>query len=88
MNLLKQSFDTSINIIDNLSKRPSDDELLKVYAYYKQALLGNNTLDEPSMFHFSAKKKWTAWMNVKDMKEHDAMQNYINLSIILYKKYN
>jgi len=88
MDLLKQSFDTSVNIINNLSERPPEEDLLKVYAFYKQANFGNNTLVEPSMFSFSEKKKWTAWMSVKDMEKQNAMQNYINLSIILYKKYN
>lgn len=88
MDILEKSFDTSINIINNLTNRPSNEELLKIYAYYKQAKFGNNTLDEPSMFNFTEKKKWDTWMNVKDMNKKTAMQNYIHLSMILYKKYN
>lgn len=59
MDILEQSFTTSINIINiinNYKKRPSNEELLNIYAYYKQAKTDNNTLDEPSMFNFSEKK--------------------------------
>ena len=88
MNILEQSFEASINIVNNLNNRPSDDELLKIYAYYKQAKFGNNITDKPSIFNFTAKKKWDAWINVKDMDSNIAMQNYIHLAMNLYKKYN
>jgi len=88
MNILEQSFEISINIVNNLNNRPSDDELLKNYAYYKQATIGNNTTDEPSIFNFTIKKKWDAWTSVKNMDTNIAMQYYIYLAIDLYKRYN
>ena len=88
MNILEQSFEISINIVNNLNNHPSDDELFEIYAYYKQATIGNNITDEPSIFNFTAKKKWDAWTSVKDMNSNIAIQNYIHLVMNLYKKYS
>ncbi len=88
MNLLVKSFETSVEIVNNLQSRPSDDELLKIYAYYKQSTIGNNNLMEPSLLNIKARKKWNAWNNIKNMNKSIAMQNYINLATQLYKKYN
>lgn len=88
MNLLVKSFETSVEIVNNLQSRPTDDELLKIYAYYKQSTIGNNNLMEPSLLNIKARKKWNAWNNIKNMNKSIAMQNYINLATQLYKKYN
>lgn len=84
---LNQNFKIAINIVNNLKRRPSDTELLNVYKFYKQAEFGNNDTDEPSMLSFTKKAKWSAWKAVYGMSQEDAMQNYINLAMELFKKY-
>jgi acyl-CoA-binding protein len=37
-----QQFNESAESVKNLTKRPSDDELLELYALYKQGTVGNN----------------------------------------------
>ena len=84
---LNQNFEIAINIVNNLKKRPTDTELLNVYKLFKQAKLGNNDTDEPSMLNFNKKAKWSAWKAVYGMSKEDAMQNYINLAMELFNKY-
>ena len=84
---LNQNFEIAINIVNNLKKRPTDTELLNVYKLFKQAKLGNNDTDEPSMLSFAKKAKWSAWKEVYGMSKEDAMQNYINLAMELFNKY-
>ena len=40
------------------NKKLSNDELLALYGWYKQAVEGDNKTDKPGMFSFEAKAKW------------------------------
>lgn len=66
-----------------LKAKPSQDELLKLYAYYKQALQNPpfNPDDKPSAFNFKEKYKFNAWQKVVDEKvtPKDAEKQYIQL---------
>ena len=87
MDVLNTNFDMSVNIINNLKKKPDDNELLDAYKYFKQAKFGDNDTAQPSMFEFKATAKWKAWESVKGMDKNIAIQNYINLSMKLFEKY-
>jgi len=80
MDVLNTNFEMSIKIVDNLKKTPTDNELLDIYKYFKQSKIGDNNVDQPSMFNFKSTAKWKAWESVKGMQKNIAMQNYINLS--------
>ena len=88
MNIIDQSFDEAVSIVNNFNKTPNNEELLMLYKFYKQSTIGNNTNPEPFKINFKAHSKWSSWNSVKDMKKEDAKQNYINLSIKLFNKYN
>ena len=87
MDVLNTNFEMSIKIVDNLKKTPTDNELLDIYKYFKQSKIGDNNVDQPSMFNFKRTAKWKAWESVKGMQKKIAMQNYINLSMSLFQKY-
>ena len=84
---LNQNFKIAINIINNLKKRPNDNELLNLYKFFKQAKFGNNETKEPNILNFNNSAKWSAWMTVYGMTKDEAMQNYINLAMELFNKY-
>ena len=84
---LKKNFELAINIVNNLNKRPNDNELLKIYKFFKQAKFGNNESKEPGILNFNKSAKWSAWMTVYGMSKEEAMQNYINLAMELFNKY-
>ena len=85
---LKQNFEIAVNIVNNLKKRPNDNELLNIYKFFKQAKFGNNDTPQPGMLNFNKSAKWSAWMAVYGMNEKEAMQKYNNLAMELFNKYN
>ena len=61
------------------TKRPSNEELLNIYALFKQATEGDVTGDRPGGFDFKAIAKFDAWSGKKGLSKDDAMKAYIEL---------
>ncbi|XP_033607126.1 acyl-CoA-binding protein homolog isoform X1 [Cryptotermes secundus] len=61
------------------TKRPSDDELLELYALFKQATVGDNDTAKPGMLDLKGKAKWEAWNGKKGVSKEAAMEAYIEL---------
>lgn len=74
--------------MSNLAKRPSDDELLKLYGLFKQATVGDNETTKPGLMDFKGKYKWQAWEDLKGLSQEEAEQQYIELATELIGKYN
>lgn len=79
MSDLKAAFDQAMLDSKNLSERPDNATLLKIYALYKQGSLGDNTEKKPGFSEMVARAKWEAWNNLKGMPQDAAMQQYIDL---------
>ena len=56
-----------------------NEEMLLLYAYYKQATQGNNTTPKPTFFNFKETAKWNAWKKKEDVEKVDAMKLYSDL---------
>lgn len=76
---IQESFNSAVNDAQRLPKKPSNESLLQLYAWYKQATEGDNDQERPGGFDFKAIAKYDAWANVKGTKKEDAMQKYIEL---------
>ncbi len=63
----------------NLTERPDNATLLKLYALYKQGSQGDNDQPRPGFSDPVARAKWDAWNGLKGMAREDAMQQYIAL---------
>ena len=63
----------------NLSERPDNSTLLKIYALYKQASVGDNAEKKPGFSDMVGRAKWEAWNNLKGTSSTDAMQQYVDL---------
>ena len=63
----------------NLSDRPDNATLLKIYALYKQGSTGDNTEPKPGFSDPVARAKWDAWTKIKGTPQDGAMQQYIDL---------
>ena len=74
---LKTQFDQALEAVKKLSSRPSDDDMLSLYALYKQASNGDVSGDKPGMFDFVAKAKYEAWSELAGVSADDAMTRYI-----------
>ncbi|KAG7400021.1 Acyl-CoA-binding domain-containing protein 1 [Phytophthora boehmeriae] len=77
MSDLKTDFEAAAALVKTFTKSPTDAEKLTLYAYYKQATVGDNTTPQPGMFDFTGKAKWNAWNEKKGVSTEDAMKAYI-----------
>lgn len=64
--------------VQNLSERPSNDKLLKLYALYKQATDGDVHGDRPGGFDFKGAAKYDAWAKEKGKTQEAAKQEYVD----------
>jgi len=79
MSDLKAAFDKAMADSKNLSERPDNATLLKLYALYKQGSQGDNTEKKPGFGDMVARAKWDAWSKLKGVSQEAAMQQYIDL---------
>jgi acyl-CoA-binding protein len=79
MSDLKIRFEAAVAESKNLSERPDNMTLLKIYALFKQASLGDNTEAKPGFSDMVGRAKWEAWNTLKGTTADDAMQQYVDL---------
>jgi diazepam-binding inhibitor (GABA receptor modulator, acyl-CoA-binding protein) len=76
---LQHQFEAAVIRSKELTKRPSNEELLTLYALYKQATEGDAGDDRPGGFDFKAIAKYDAWADIKGKAKTEAMQEYISM---------
>ena len=76
---LKQQFEAAAANSKNLTERPDNAALLKIYALYKQGSNGDNNDKKPGFGDMVGRAKWDAWNGLKGTSQNDAMQQYIDL---------
>ena len=76
---LKSRFEKAAEDVKQLSERPDNDTLLKLYALYKQGAEGDVSGPKPGFFDFVGTAKYEAWAKLKGTKPDDAMQKYVDL---------
>ena len=64
------------NTLKTLNKRPNNNELLKLYALFKQATIGNVSGKRPSLINVKERAKWDAWKAIEGTEKSSAMENY------------
>ena len=79
MSDLSDRFEASVAQSKNLSERPDNPTLLKIYALYKQASGGDNAEPKPSFSDMVNRAKWDAWSKLKGTDQDTARQQYIDL---------
>jgi len=79
MTELNDAFEKAQKNIKNLSQRPDDATLLKLYALYKQGSSGDVQGDKPGFFDFVGTAKYEAWEKIQGTTTDEAQQQYINL---------
>jgi diazepam-binding inhibitor (GABA receptor modulator, acyl-CoA-binding protein) len=75
---LKARFEQATVDVKGLAKRPSDKDMLGLYALYKQATEGDVSGSKPGMFNMVARAKYEAWEALQGTSAKDAMQRYID----------
>ena len=76
---LKTQFAAAAADSKNLSERPDNATMLKIYALYKQGSMGDNADKKPGFGDMVGRAKWDAWNGLKGTAQEAAMQQHIDL---------
>uniref|UniRef100_A0A3B3UPV5 Acyl-CoA-binding domain-containing protein 6 n=1 Tax=Poecilia latipinna TaxID=48699 RepID=A0A3B3UPV5_9TELE len=80
---LELEFESAADRVKDLIQTASRDQLLYLYARYKQVKVGKCNTSKPGFFDFEGQRKWQAWKQLGDMQPEQAMQEYISLVNVL-----
>lgn len=83
---LQQQFNAAVTRSKELPSLPSNEDLLQLYALYKQATEGDVNGERPGGFDFKAIAKHDAWAEVKGKSTEEAMREYVALVARLEKE--
>jgi diazepam-binding inhibitor (GABA receptor modulating acyl-CoA-binding protein) len=84
---IQQQFEQAAARSKELTKRPSNEELLLLYALYKQATEGDANGERPGGFDFKAIAKFDTWSDKKGKTKEAAMEEYVALVNRLHEQY-
>jgi diazepam-binding inhibitor (GABA receptor modulating acyl-CoA-binding protein) len=78
MSDLATLFQNSVEDSKKLGKRPDDNTLLKLYAYFKQGSSGDIEGKRPGFTDLVGRAKYDAWAKLKGTSKEAAMRQYID----------
>ncbi len=76
---LNAAFEKAAADSKNLSERPDNATLLKLYALYKQGSIGDVEGKRPGFTDMVGRAKWDAWNELKGTNQDEAKKRYIAL---------
>ena len=79
MTNLTANFEAAVANSKNISERPDNATMLKLYALYKQGTAGDNAEKKPGFSDMVGRAKWDAWNGMKGTDNDTAKQQYIDL---------
>lgn len=78
MSELDERFEQAQADVKTLTTRPSNDDLLELYALYKQATDGDSSNGKkPGRFDLVGKAKYDAWTKLAGTSADDAKTRYV-----------
>ncbi len=83
---LVDDFKEASERVKTLPKRPATDQLLKLYALYKQGLEGDVQGTRPGFADFEGRAKFDAWSGLQGLAPEAAQQQYIDLVVELERE--
>jgi diazepam-binding inhibitor (GABA receptor modulator, acyl-CoA-binding protein) len=75
---LRTLFEQAAVDVKGLANRPRDDDMLMLYALYKQSTEGDVKGAKPGFFDFVARAKYEAWEGLAGTSAEDAMRQYVD----------
>jgi diazepam-binding inhibitor (GABA receptor modulating acyl-CoA-binding protein) len=79
MTTLDEQFEQAVADSKKLPERPDNMTMLKIYALYKQASVGDVDGARPGFTDMVGRAKWDAWNAVKGQSTDAAKQAYVDL---------
>jgi acyl-CoA-binding protein len=71
------AFEQAQKDVNTLSERPGNEDMLYLYAHFKQATAGDASGERPGMFQMVARMKYDAWAEIKGLSAADAEAKYV-----------
>ena len=78
MSDLNAAFEQAQKDVKTLTERPSNDDLLELYALFKQGSAGDVSGKRPGMLDMVGRAKYDAWAKKKGTNSDTAKQQYID----------
>ncbi|GAB2664338.1 acyl-CoA-binding protein [Nocardia goodfellowii] len=75
----QDAFEAAHADVRGLTPPPSQGVALQLYAYFQQAVVGDNTTEPPADDDSDARAKWNLWAGMKGMSRQEARSEYIAL---------
>lgn len=79
------AFEQAQKDVKTLTKRPGNDDMLFLYAHFKQASEGDVKGDRPGMLDMVGRAKYDAWAKLKGTAKDAAQKKYIDKVAALLK---
>ncbi|KAF6138729.1 hypothetical protein GIB67_040861 [Kingdonia uniflora] len=74
---LKEEFEEYAAKAKTLPATTTNEDMLILYALYKQATVGAVNTGRPGIFSLKERAKWDAWKAVEGKSQEEAMSDYI-----------
>ncbi|HEY1075620.1 MAG TPA: acyl-CoA-binding protein [Fontimonas sp.] len=84
---LKAQFAQAQKDVKTLTKRPDNNDMLALYANFKQASDGDVAGSRPGMLDMVGRAKYDAWAKLKGTKPDAAMKAYVDKVAALLKSH-
>ena len=78
MSDIEAQFEQAQVDVKTLTERPSNDDLLTLYATFKQATAGDVSGKRPGMMDMVGRAKYDAWAKLSGQSSEGAMQAYVD----------
>ncbi|MEQ8455461.1 MAG: acyl-CoA-binding protein [Sandaracinaceae bacterium] len=75
----ENEFQSAVDRVQKLPKKPGNDALLELYGLYKQATTGDVSGKRPGMLDLRGRAKFDAWASRKGMSAADARAAYVSV---------
>lgn len=75
---LYQTFNKAAEYLKSHHDKLMPDDLLDIYGFYKQGLVGDCNVQKPGIFQMTSRAKWSAWDKLRGMSNDEAMQKYVD----------
>jgi len=79
MSANSNAFEKAVIAVKQISEKPDNNTLLKLYALYKQGSVGDVSGDKPGFMDFVGSAKYEAWAKLAGMSSKDAQAQYVEL---------
>lgn len=76
---LKQQFEQAAADVKQLTDRPDNDTMLRLYALYKQGSEGDVKGAKPGFLDFVGSAKYEAWEKLQGTSSEQAQKKYVDL---------